>query len=145
MEPEPSTPLGTVYVILAGLLGTGLLGLMAFGGAWLAQQAKSSRTYAVVSKAFEVAQSIVSHVDATLRPQLQSALQDGQITPLEAAKLKGEALRLFREALGEAGLKQLGRALGLAPAAVETHMSGVLERALLAKKAVEAVPFVPSR
>lgn len=133
---SPSPFLGTVYGILLVVLGAGLVSLMGLASVWLARKAKESSLARLAAHAFDLAQSVVAHIESEMRPKLTSALADGRLTPEERLELKEQAMRLLKEALAEKGLAQLEKVRGLTGSATQVYLSGLVERALGAQKAV---------
>ncbi len=131
-----TTPLGYVYGTLLTLAGLGLTALLGWGAVFLAAKAKQSKLAALALELYELAQSIVVHVEVNMRADLRAALKDGALNEIEKVALKREAMRLFKEALAEHGLKKLEKLKGLAGPAVEVYLSGLLERALGVQRAV---------
>lgn len=139
MPPTPGTFLGTLLGFLVFALGAGLLALMGYGATLLARRAKESTVARLAAHAFDLAQSVVAHIEAEMRPKLVTALADGRLTPEERLALKEQAMRLLKDALAAEGLKKLEKVRGLAGPTLEVYLSGLLERALGSQRAV----FVP--
>lgn len=122
--------LGSLYTGLVSLVGVALTAAMAFLTNLLAQKAKASKVAAFAFTVWEKAQSVVAYVDVHIRPTVDKDLADGALTAEEKAELKAEAMKLLKEALGEAGLTKLSSLLGLFGGAADVFLSGLIERAL---------------
>jgi hypothetical protein len=140
IEGTDPTFLGTVYTLVASLVGLGVLAAMALLAKWLGEKAKDSKAARVALNVWELAQAVVAHVEVHIRPTIREVLADGKLTADEGKRVKAEALKLLREALGEHGLKELKGALGLFGPQVEVYLSGVIERALGIQRAVGTLP-----
>jgi hypothetical protein len=77
----------SVLEALAGLLLAGLTAAITAATGWLASRTKSTLAGAVINNVGELAQSVVAHVEVSLRPQIQTALADGKLSTEEAARL----------------------------------------------------------
>lgn len=93
----------------------------------LHQKGTSSHGWEVLACAAEVALAIVRDLNVTLRPQLEA---DGPLTAEEGQKLKETALERMRAVLGEAGLHQLEKALGIVAGGAGVYLSGLIEGAV---------------
>jgi len=133
--------LGSILVGLYSLLAPLLMAAVAFGVRWLNERTASNRALKVLGQVAEVVQSVVAHVEISMRPLVQKALEDGKLTPEEATELKKHALDLVKDSLGTEGLEALKRALGLTgDGAVATYLSGLVERALGLQRAAGTLP-----
>lgn len=125
-------------VILTGLSAV-LAFVMTWFGLWLRGKAKDSKLARVGERVWIVAQAVVHHVDAVVKPQIAKAAADGRITAEEARDIKLKAAAALRESLGDAGMAEVRKVLKLdSPGGLEVFLSGVLERALQKKKIDEA-------
>jgi hypothetical protein len=109
-------------------------------GKWFLEKSKTTTMGRIWLGAWETVQSIVAHIEVTLRPTLQGVLADGKVTAVEASHLKAEALRIAKEAFGDKGLAQIGRYFGPA----EVFLSGLIERALGLQRKAGTLPPPPS-
>lgn len=124
-----------------GLMIAGYVGLVALIGAagaaltyWLS--GKDTKVFSILSRLWVLAQGVVGHVEAKVRPTIQKALADGKLSPEERAQIQAEAMAAFKEAIGPMGIAEVKKVLGIGDGGVEVLLSGLLERALgLFKKA----------
>jgi len=128
------------FPLVLAAIGTGLTWALTQLGMWIAARAKGTRLGVVAERVFEIAKSVVVHVEREIRPKVVSAMEDGKLTKEEADELKREAVRLLKEALGQRGLKDLGSVLKMAAGPMEIYLSGVIERALGAQKMSGTMP-----
>ncbi|MET0403052.1 MAG: hypothetical protein ABW123_11645 [Cystobacter sp.] len=131
--------LTTLYTVLA-------LGVLGAGSAltwWLAVKAKDSKVLGVVSRAWEVALSTVAFVESRIRPQVAASLADGKLTADEVKGLQAAAVAAFKDAMGEKGLADLKKVLGLSDTGLEGHIGGLLERAFQFFKLTKASAAAP--
>lgn len=147
VAPLPSGGFSAIFYqyLLPTLLTTIGAIVTAAGGIlvmWLKEKAKSSNTASVFLWVAELARNVVAHVNGGLRADLEAAASDGTITPEEAKMLKAKALELLKQAGGEELISKLKLA-GVVGPAVETFLSGVLERALDLHQVTEALAVPP--
>lgn len=138
-ETDGSVSGAVITAVVLALTG-GLVTLMAMAALWLRQKAKDSKTGQVLVRAWELAQSVVAHVEVHMRPQFRAAFADGKLTAEERTKLKAEALRLMKEGLGDHGMNALRGALGIFGPSVEVFLSGLIERALGVQRRAGTLP-----
>jgi hypothetical protein len=146
-DAAASTTPDVVHTLL-GMLEQGAIGLLALAAtaaaarlsSYLSSHASANVAFGAASRAYELAKSIVAHVDAKVRPQLVKALDDGALSPEERVALQNAAMAALKEALGGPdGLADLKKALGLeGDSALDTYLSGLLERALAAFRGAQA-------
>lgn len=130
-----SSPLAVGYLIGMGLLaGAGTL-----FGLWLSK--KKGGAWDVLSELYFIAQTVVAHVDAKIRPEVTKALADGVLQPDERARIQTLALEAFKEAIGPALLKKVQARYG---DGVNTVLSGILEWALKKWKTPGVVTPAPA-
>lgn len=134
------TVLPVLIPLLLPLFSAGFLWATAKAGSFFAAKAKESKAFAVTASTYELVRATVEHVERHLRPQLADALKDGQLSKAEADKLKSDALRLLKEALGQQGLLKLKAVFG---DGVELLLSGWIERANKEKTATVALLSSP--
>lgn len=119
-------------------LGAAAVWALAKLAAWLQSKGEESKLFRLTATVADLAHSTVAELNATLRPQLASALADGHITAEEGARLKATALDVLKNKL-PVGLRTLAtQAFG---ASVDTWLGGHIERAVTAQKA--ALPPSP--
>jgi hypothetical protein len=139
--PVAPTPLGSLLVAAYTLAALALVAGLAMGVKWLNERAQANKTLLFLAKLSEIAQSIVAHVEAEIRPTMGSVLADGKLSPVERLTVKAEAMRRFRDALADDGLKDLEGLLGLSgDGPVATFLSGLIERALGIQRAAGTLP-----
>jgi hypothetical protein len=139
VAPRPSLlELVLQYVVapMLPLVCAGLLALLTRAVTYLTEKQRSSVAARIGAVAAEAARSVVAELDVTLKPQLQAALADGQLTDAEKAQLKATALQAMREKLPPALMAQ---ASGVFGPLLETWLGGLVERAVTDRKASEAV------
>lgn len=131
------------YVLPLLLTGLGAVAIWAVGklATWLHSKEQTSKLARLGSFVADYAASIVAELNATLRPQLASALADGVLTDAEKAQLKATALDALKNRLPPS-IKALVDSL-YGPAA-ETLLAGAIERAVLTQKAAlpSSVPLL---
>lgn len=128
-----------VLPILATAAFGGLVWLLVQLSRWFAAKGATNRFFLVTERVAHLASVIVADIDATMRPKLKSAAEDGKISPDEAAELKKAALDALKKSLSERGLTQLQGVLDVFGGPVETYLSGAIERAVTSKRAAEAI------
>ena len=143
-EVSTSTPLGILLVALVALGGTVLLAALSAVALFFARKAGDGKAWGLANRLWLAMQNAVSHAEAELRPALQKALEDGKLTPEEAAELKTRTLAIFKTIAGDL-LEQAPKVLGFDPAGMPTFLSGMLERAVSAMKGPKKPEPVPSR
>jgi hypothetical protein len=126
--PEPST-WGLVWQGLIGLAGTVLTVVMAIIGSAIRAKAKDSKFGAIVSQLWVMVQAAVAHAEADLRPKLQKALEDGSLSPEEGVELKKAVIDELK-IIGAEQLQGLVKSFGLPEGAINTMLSGLVERAV---------------
>lgn len=143
MAAQPSSPIGAALVALYGSLSLAVVLAAGAFTAWLMGRAKTSKGLALLQQMWIVAQTVVAHVEAKVRPTIQADLADGKLTPDEVKELQQEAMQAFEEALGPALLAQAKVYFGSGN--LDTLLSGLLERALAHFKVTSAlqVPATP--
>lgn len=122
------------YVLppLATALGAATVWAVSRLATWLHSKGEESKLFRLTATVADLAHSVVAELNATLRPQLASALADGVLTPEEGAKLKAAALDVLKNKL-PAGLQTL--ASQVFGSAVDTWLGGHIERAVSAQAA----------
>lgn len=127
--------LGQLLPMLVGIIGLVLTGLVVLPlQKWLAAKAQTSALAGVAMKAEHLAEGVVADLNATLVPELQSALKDGVITKEEAAHLREVAMGRLKSQLGTRGLTELSGVLGIGGAALEQYIGGLIEKKVEAAK-----------
>jgi hypothetical protein len=136
-----------LFPTVLSVAGAALALAMARVAMWLHGRAEVNKLAIVGERIWALAQAVVAHVEVHLRPQIAHAMEDGSLSQEEALHLKAEAVRLFKEAAGDSGLREIRRTLSLAGASVDTFISGTIERAVTASKpaaAPQAFSMVPA-
>lgn len=137
-DTTPDTP-GGIAMTTGYLVGMGILaGAGALLAWWLGSKAATSPGYKVVQQLWLVAQAVVAHVDAKIRPTVTRALADGKLTPEERTEIQRLAMAAFKEAAGPKLLEQAQKVFGAG--GTETLLSGLLEWALKRFKGEGAPP-----
>lgn len=132
-QTAPTSTSGAMLTLLYTLVAAALLGLIGLLAYWSSLKAKDSKLWGLFNIAFLKAQAVVAHVEADIRPDVQRALADGQLSKEEAAILKARAIELFRSAAGD-DLEQLRKELNLGQSTLSVFVSGLIERAVAAIK-----------
>jgi hypothetical protein len=118
-------------IAIVGLMTAGLSRLTKKWGAdSAAAEAKGDhdRTAMVLGKLSHFAEVTVQDIENNERAALEEAVADGQIDAAELAKLKGIALDRLKVMLGTEGLAELKEVLGIGAGAIDTFLSGVVEK-----------------
>jgi hypothetical protein len=137
---NPTTSGELWFALYAAVAAVVMLALSALGF-WLWQRAQTSKAARFGWEMWELAQAVVAHVEAKVRPGMRAALADGKLTLEERKAIQAEAMKALKEALGEQGLTKLKKMLTLVGGSAEVYLSGLLERAFRAFKA-EAPPVI---
>lgn len=141
--PKPSPVLEAVlqYVVapLIALLAPLLVAALAKLVTYLHSKEKESKLAMIGGVVADAAQSVVAELNATLKPQLLKALEDGKLTDVEKAQLKEAALTALKTKLPAA---TMAGATAIFGPLVDQWMGGMVERAVTAQKQPE-VPAVP--
>lgn len=120
---------------LGALLGLALKNL----GAKLSADAASSKIAAVGSKLELFIESVVTDLEATVKPALLAAASDGVITVEEGTALKDLCMSRVKALLSEKGLSELTSVLGIAGPAIDSLLSGLIEKMLTNVQHAQAV------
>lgn len=141
--PKPSPVLEAVlqYVVAPAiaLLAPLLLAALAKLVTYLHSKEKESKLAMIGGVVADAAQSVVAELNATLKPQLLKALEDGKLTDVEKAQLKEAALTALKTKLPAATMAGASAIFG---PLVDQWLGGMVERAVTAQKPPEA-PAVP--
>ena len=129
--------LAPVLTALGGLLAWALKALVDY----LKEKGKESKTLNIVAVLTESVRSMVAHLNATLRPQLEAALADGVLTDAEKTKLKETAIETVKKSLPAATLNTAKSIFG---DFLDPFLAGLVERAVLDQKAAAAVANPPA-
>lgn len=141
--PAPPTSAGALGLqllaqmlpLLATILGMLLTALVVIPlRKWLTAKADTSAIAGVALKAEHFAEGVVADINATMVPELASALADGVITDAEAKHLRETAMNRLKEQLGTRGLAELSGVLGIGGKALEQYLAGVVEKKVEAAK-----------
>lgn len=115
--------------VVLGIAVVGILGLLTGAKKWLDAKKSTSMLAALGARVAHIASGVVADLEATVRPELAKATQDGYLTKEEVLELRTMALTRLKTQLGTAFLDQLGQVLA-GPAAVEPYLQGQLEMAV---------------
>lgn len=142
MDPQLSSALLHAFIQYGiPVLFPALMGLVAWALVELTQklnaQAKESKVAAVGAKVTHFAAITVQDIEATLKPELESAAADGVVTPEELKKLRAAAIARVKALLADKGLKELQAVFGVASAEVDKYLGGVVEKAHADAKVVQ--------
>ncbi|MFY2557217.1 hypothetical protein ACN469_06265 [Corallococcus terminator] len=138
-EPSLSSVVSSILVSVAPVLATALAALIVSGLTGLTRklqaQAGESRLALVASHASLLAEGIVRDIEVTMKPKLEAAAADGELTAAEFQQLTDEALQRLVKSLGKRGLAELQQVLQLTAGSVGSSLSGLIEAALDKMKA----------
>lgn len=135
-----TTPMGILYSVLLTVLTLAVTIAAGMVSKWLNAKAETSKLATVGFQVWEGATSIVAHLETTLRARLGDALKDGKLSAAEKDSIKKEAMRELKAWLGEDGLARLMKVFGASEAAMDTYLSGVIERTLGVQRASGTLP-----
>lgn len=144
-EVAPTDPHWLAKMLVANLLPVVitvltplLMAALAYLTGYLRNKSAESNAAKVSLLFAEAASSIVAELNATLKPKLLKALEDGVLTETEKAQLKAAALEALKTKL-PASL--IGSAQGLFGGFVDSWLAGLVERAVESQKAPAAAPL----
>lgn len=144
---HPATVIGGgSLVLLAGLVAVALFGgarvwqsVSPFVRSILEQRAKTSTAAGVLLRVQSVSDAVVADLEATRKAAMERANADGVITSDEARELRDEGIKRLISSIGEHGLEELGKVLGLGAQEVrEVAVPGLLEQSVLRVSAAKA-------
>lgn len=132
-----------VVPIIIGLFFTGLAALITWAAKMLKTKfeadGKVTLIEGAVLKVAHFADAVVRDVEAGTKKSIEAARADGKLDANDYKAIKDEALEKLKASLGERGLTTLRGALDLPPEAVDTYLSGAVERAVTTVSAQKAV------
>ncbi|NTX54608.1 hypothetical protein [Myxococcus sp. CA039A] len=138
-EPSLSSVVSSILVSVVPVLATALAALIVSGLTGLTRkfqaQAGESKLALVAARVSMLAEGIVRDIEVTMKPKLEAAAADGELTPAEFQQLKDEALQRLLKSLGDRGLAELQQVLQLTAGSVGSFLSGLIEAALDKMKA----------
>ncbi|WP_163869610.1 hypothetical protein [Myxococcus eversor] len=138
-EPSLSSVVSSILVSVVPVLATALAALIVSGLTGLTRkfqaQAGESKLALVAARVSMLAEGIVRDIEVTMKPKLEAAAADGELTPAEFQQLKDEALQRLLKSLGDRGLAELQQVLQLSAGSVGLFLSGLIEAALDKMKA----------
>ncbi len=115
-----------IVVPLLPVLGAALIAGVGFFARWIHTRTEQMRFAQAIATATDLVDSVVRNLEASMRPMLAKALQDGHLTQEEAAIIKAEALKQVLAALPAWAARLLEGTLG---PAINTWVGGQIERA----------------
>jgi hypothetical protein len=135
MSDEIKSTLLTLFIQYAlPPLFTAVMGALVWaagkGGAYLGAKESESKLARIGGWALHLAMGVVADLEATLRPALGQAAKDGKLTKEEMLQLRDAALKRLKELLGERGLGELQKVLGIAAPQLDAYLMGLIERAV---------------
>jgi hypothetical protein len=114
-----------VGIVLFAVASVAIVSFTAFAQ----RRAKDSSTWSIINKLWSYAQAAVAHGEAELRPKIQAALADGQLTATEAKELKVAVVDIFKQMAGDE-LGKLQGLLGMEDGPFAVFISGLIENAV---------------
>lgn len=135
-KPSPVLEAVLQYVVAPAiaLLAPLLLAALAKLVTYLHSKEKESKLAMIGGVVADAAQSVVAELNATLKPQLLKALEDGKLTDVEKAQLKEAALTALKTKLPAATMAGASAIFG---PLVDQWLGGMVERAVTAQKPPE--------
>lgn len=128
-------------VLVAGLMG--LVGrLLAKYTQKVEAQADSTKTENAVSRFTHFMSIIVADMNATVVPEMRKRSADGKLDAEDMAKLRALAMARLMTLVGENGMSELRKTLGIFAPSLETYLFGLLERSVSTAKAPTAATTV---
>lgn len=109
-------------------LGLGVAWLLTTAGQLAMAKWKDSKIAIAVERVTHFAGVVVQDIEATMRPEVQTALKDGHLSPSEAQHLKAVALERLKTMLGQSGLRELTGVVGVFAPSLDAYLSGVIEK-----------------
>jgi hypothetical protein len=116
-------------IALTGLVGVIVWAVKALA-AKLTAEGKATKLQNAESRLALFAAAAVADVEATLRPLVAKASEDGKLTPEEAAELKKAAMDRVKAMLADKGAAEVQAILGIFAPQLEVIISGFIERAV---------------
>jgi len=121
-------------ILLVPILLTGIVALLVWSQKKLHEKfmedGKLSPIEGVILKVIHFAEMSARDVEATVKPSLKAKSADGKLDAQDYAALQKEGLDRLKASLGERGLQELQGALGLGSAALDSYLTGALEKAV---------------
>ncbi len=134
MDALKSELLNAFVTYVVPVLFSGLAGLLAWVFVSLRKkleaEASNSAAAGVGAKVLHLAESVVSDLEISLKPQLAEAAKDGVLTKAEISQLRSVALERLKAMLGAAGIAELEKMLGVPREAIDKYLMGVVEKAV---------------
>lgn len=113
-------------------LGVGAAWVLTQLGLWISAKWGESKLAQATMRVTHFASVIVADIEATVRPEIQKALADGELSAEEGKRLKETAMARLKEMLAKEGLAELKGVVGVFAPTLESYLSGVIERAVSA-------------
>lgn len=128
--------------VLFSALATALTWALAKLAAKWGAQGKEAKLAATGAWAAHLASTVVADLEATVVAEFKAAAADGVLTKAEIARIRETALGRLKALMGEHGLEQLRKALGIWAPELDKYLLGLLEKsvALLPKDPAPASP-----
>lgn len=120
-------------LLIYGAVSTGVLIGIGAGVNLMIKKAAESKYAKQAAQLGDLIKSLVAHADAEFRPVANNVLADGKITPEEGKIIKAKVLELAKSSTSTS-LKGIAKILGFDVGAVDVVYSGLIERAVEAKK-----------
>jgi hypothetical protein len=138
-----TTVLPSVWVNLLPFLVSGALAALVWLLFTLSQKAMAdthaTKLVQVAGRFAHFAAVVVQDLNARMKPALQAATSDGQLTAAEMKQLKDEAMKQLKALAGENGLTELRDTLKIAAPDIEGYLSGLIETKVAESKTIAVV------
>lgn len=116
--------------VLATALASGLSWLLAQAGLWLKAKASTSKTAAALGQLAFLAEIVVADIEAHERPLLKELTSDGKLSKEDGQRLLELAVTRLKTLAKERGFDEAKRLLETFSPAVESLLSGLIEKAV---------------
>jgi len=135
MTPEFKSQLLFYAVVFLGpILLTAIVGLLVWSQKRLHEKfmedGKLSPVESIILKVIHFAEMSARDVEATVKPSLKAKAADGKLDAKDYADLQKEGLHRLKASLGQRGLEELKSSLGLGSEALDSYLTGALEKAV---------------
>ena len=143
MNPILVQILSSLAAVIGPLFVAGLSWLIVKATQWLQARTKNELIIGIIGRVGIFVETTVRSLEQTVVGELKRVSDDGVITAEEATQVKAAALANVKSLLGEKGLKELMRILGLNEGGVDKFLGdqveAMVQRIQAAKAPVTAV------
>lgn len=105
---------------------------------YVSAKANAAKYEVVAAKLTGIVATVIGDIEQTMRAQFEAAASDGEITPLEAKALRDAAVAKIKAYLGDKGLKEVSKAIGIPENFVTDYLISVLESRIQAANSAKA-------